>query len=89
MIKRHSDQIWARLDQLYSGGITFISWGELYHWYDIERISKHPYRDLKSRWEQLLDEKDKPFSDPKIAKMDGGIALFFATNPETLSEISK
>jgi hypothetical protein len=36
MLKRHEDQIWGRLDQLYANGTTFISWGELYHWYNIE-----------------------------------------------------
>ena len=42
MIKRHEDQLWARLDQLFANGTTFISWGEFYHWYAIQRIAKAP-----------------------------------------------
>ena len=59
MIKRHEDQLWARLDQLYANGTTYVSWGELYHWYGLQRIAKAPWRDIKARWEQLLEEKDK------------------------------
>lgn len=88
MIKRHEDQLWARLDQLYANGTTYISWGELYHWYNIQRIAKAPWRDIKARWEQLLDEKGDTYSDPKIAEVHGGISFFFAKNPSQLSDLA-
>ena len=49
MLKRHVDQVWTRLDELYANGTTFISWGEIYHWYEVERISKTPWRDVKAK----------------------------------------
>jgi len=49
MLKRHADQLWARLDQLYANGTAFISFGELYHWYYIQRIAKAPWRDIQSK----------------------------------------
>ena len=88
MIKRHEEQLWARLDQLYANGTTFISWGELYHWYSIRRIAKTPWRDINARWQQLLDEKKEKTSDPQVAEMDGGIALFFSRNPGHLSKLA-
>jgi len=88
MIKRHEEQLWARLDQLYANGTTFISWGELYHWYNIQRIAKAPWRDIKARWEQLLEEKKEKFIDPQIAEVPGGIAFFFARKPGQLSKLA-
>ena len=62
MLKRHDSQLWARLDELYANGITFISFGEVYHWYNIRRLAKAPWRDLKARWEELLEEKGEKYS---------------------------
>jgi hypothetical protein len=88
MIKRHEEQLWARLDQLYANGTTFMSWGEIYHWYNVQRISKAPWRDIKARWEQLLEEKGEQFTDPKIAEVPGGISFFFSKNPGQLSKLA-
>ena len=88
MQKRHEDQVWARLDELYANGTTFISWGEIYHWYNIERINKLPWRDLKRRWDDLIEEKGKKEPDPLVAKIEGGIALFFSRKPEKLGELA-
>lgn len=88
MIKRHEDQLWARLDQLYANGTTYISWGEIYHWYAIQRISKAPWRDIKARWEQLLDEKGEAFIDVQVAEMPGGYSFFFCKSPGKLSKLA-
>lgn len=89
MLKRHIDQLWGRLDELYANGTTFISYGELYHWYDIQRIVKAPWRDIKTRWEQLLKEKDEAYEDPQIAEAPGGISFFFCREPGKLSDLAK
>jgi hypothetical protein len=89
MIKRHEEQLWGRIDQLYANGTTFISLGELYHWYGIQRIAKAPWRDIKARWEQLLEEKEEEYSDPQIAETVGGVSLFFSKNPRKLSVLAK
>jgi predicted P-loop ATPase len=86
MIKRHEDQLWARLDELYANGTTFISWGELYHWFDAQRLAKAPWRDIRARWEELLEQKNEKYYDPQIAKVGGGISLFYAKVPEKLSD---
>jgi len=88
MIKRHEDQLWARLDQLYSNGTTYISFGELYHWYAIQRLAKAPWRDIKARWEQLLEEKGEKYSDPQVAEVAGGISFFFSRKPGQLSGLA-
>jgi hypothetical protein len=89
MIKRHQDQLWARLDDLYANGTTFISFQEIYHWYNIQRIAKAPWRDMKAKWESLLEDKGERYSDPKVAYLEGGVSLFFAKKPETLSKLAE
>jgi hypothetical protein len=89
MLKRHIEQVWMRLDELYANGTTFISWGELYHWYDVERISKKPWRDLEVRWQELLEEKGEEYADPQIAEVPGGISFFFSRQPGQLSKLAK
>lgn len=49
MLKRHSDQLDNRLDDVASFGWAHIKWRELYRWYDTQKISKNVWRDLKSR----------------------------------------
>ncbi len=89
MLKRHATQLWTRLDELYANGTTFISYGELYHWYNIQRIAKAPWRDIKSRWEDLLEEKEEDYADPQVAVVSGGISFFFCRKPGTLSKLAK
>jgi len=89
MLKRHVEQVWTRLDELYANGTTFMSWGEIYHWYKVERISKTPWRDIKARWDELLEEKGEEPSDPYVAQVGGGISLFFARKPSRLSSLAK
>jgi hypothetical protein len=89
MLKRHEEQVWARLDQLYASGTTLIGWNELYHWYNIQRIAKAPWRDIRNRWEQLLEEKQEKYKDPQVAELPGGVAFFFAHKPGTLSKLAE
>ena len=89
MLKRHVEQLWTRLDELYANGTTFISYAELYHWYNVQRIAKAPWRDIKSRWEDLLEEKGEKYADPQIAEVAGGISFFFCRKPGTLSKLAK
>ena len=89
MLKRHENQLWARLDELYANGTTFISSGELYHWYNVQRIAKAPWRDIKARWEDLLEEKEEDYWDPQVAVVAGGISFFYSREPGTLSKLAK
>ena len=89
IIKRHSEQIWQRLDELYANGATYISFGEMYHWYQVQKIKKAPWRDIKERWEQLLEEKEEDYQDPVVAETGGGVTLFFSRNPDKLSKLAE
>ena len=88
MIKRHEEQLWSRLDELYANGVTSISWGELYHWYNIDKIRKAPWRDIKNRWEQLLEERGEKFLDVSVAETAGGISMFYAKKPGSLTQLA-
>lgn len=88
MLRRHVEQLWARLDELYANGTTFISYGELYHWYNVQRISKMPWRDINARWTELLEEKSEEYSDPQVAEVPGGISLFFCRKPGSLKKLA-
>ena len=89
MIKRHAEQVWARLDELYANGTTTISGGELYHWYDVQKSKKAPWRDIKTRWAELLEEKGDDYIDPIVAETRGGYSFFFSRNPNKLSDLAK
>jgi hypothetical protein len=89
MNKRHEDQLSARLDSLYANGTTFISYDEIYYWYRLQRISKHPWRDIKSRWGNLLQEVGEDYKDPRTAQVRGGVAFFFSQKPGTLSKLAE
>jgi hypothetical protein len=56
MQKRHSEELNAKLDELYMTGMTSIEWSEIYYWYGIQRISKNVWRDLSIRWEEICSE---------------------------------
>ena len=86
--KRHAEQIWQRIDELYANGSTSISKGEMYHWYDTQKIKKTPWRDLMARWAELLEEREEEYVDPQVAETLGGWTLFFSTNPGKLSELA-
>lgn len=53
MEKRHDDLLTSRLEEIYTKGVTYISWNELYLWYDVQAIAARTYRDLVNRWDDL------------------------------------
>ena len=73
--------MWSRLDELYANGITYISYNELYYWYGIDRLAKRPWRDIRGKWESLLEERNEAFSDPQVSEVSGGVCFFFSRNP--------
>lgn len=88
MKERHAYQVWARLDQLYTNGTTYLSWQEIYNWYNVDRISKAPWRDLRERWQKLEDDKGEEYVDPMTTETSGGITLFIPKSPKKLSELA-
>ena len=59
MDKRHDDALTNRLEEIITDGVTYISWNELYLWYDTEKIAAGTYRDLHARW-GVMAKKHKP-----------------------------
>lgn len=88
MNKRHQEQLMSRLDDLYTKGTTYISWPEIYYWYSIERIAKAPWRDIKARWADLLEEAGQRYQDPHVAETSGGVSFFYASKPQKLSSLA-
>lgn len=53
-IEKHQEfMLRARLDELFLTGQTYISWHELSHWFNVERIAKKPYREINEMWEEI------------------------------------
>jgi hypothetical protein len=86
--RRHEDQLYSRLDQLFMNGIAFIGWDELRLWYNVDRLSKTPYRDLKRRWHELLESKGETAVDPQVASMNSGMAMLFVRDPKNVVKLS-
>lgn len=53
MQKRHDELLTTRLEEVYDAGVAFISWNELYRWYDTLKIAAGTLRDLSQRWDDL------------------------------------
>ena len=55
--KHHEILLRARLDELFLQGQVFISWHELTHWFNVERIAKKPYREISEMWEDVCSRR--------------------------------
>lgn len=53
MQKRHDDILTSRLEEIYTNGVAYVSWNELYLWYDVQAIAARTYRDLSNRWDEI------------------------------------
>lgn len=57
-IEKHQEVVLrARLDELFLTGQVFISWHELSHWFNVERIAKKPYREISEMWEEVCSRR--------------------------------
>ena len=53
MNKRHQDLLNNLLEKAYFAGIGYVSWNEIYHWYNITRLGVLTRRNLQDRWEDI------------------------------------
>ena len=53
MNKRHQDLLTNLLEKAYFAGIAYVTWNEIYHWYNITRLGALTRRDLEDRWEDI------------------------------------
>jgi hypothetical protein len=56
MERRHEEALLARLEAAFLDGYSFISWNELYSWYDVLKIAAGTWRDLQERWQEVCDD---------------------------------
>lgn len=90
MNKRLENILTERLESIFHNGTCFISWGELYHWYDTQRITANIYADLEIRFQEIDDnmKHDKSDGKNKLMKIEttasgigiGGIILLAERN---------
>lgn len=77
--KHHDIALKAKLDDLFLTGYCFLSWNELYHWFNITKIAKAPWREIAEQWNDLCERRDIP--PPAIRargfnNINGGARLF-------------
>lgn len=72
MEKRHDELLTTRLEEVYDNGVAFVTWGELYRWYDTLKIAAGTLRNLSERWDELSKGKHGPLIR---VKNNGGMFL--------------
>lgn len=65
-------QLEAKLEELLFRGQTSITWQQLYCWYDVERLSTTPWRDIQRRWDVLCQKVNGKTTSLKVRGMKGG-----------------
>lgn len=92
MERRHDDELTSRLEEILTNGCAFISWSELYLWYDVQKIAARTYRDLSDRWDELTARTttDRPlgklsFVESPMGRVSPGLFLFGSEMPRLVS----
>lgn len=93
MERRHDEELTSRLEEIVTTGCTYISWNELYVWYDVKKIAARTYRDLSERWDQLTEglKTDRPlgklsFIQSPMGRVTPGLFLFGSEMPNLVIE---
>ncbi len=92
MDKRYDDILTAKLERILTDGCVYISWNELYLWYDVLKLAAGTYRDLARRWDELSSEKIEGAKSllgslvfiQSPMKPSSGIYLFGSKMPEPI-----
>jgi len=74
-------QLEAKLEELLFRGQTLITWQQLYCWYDIERLTAKPWRDIKIRWDILCEKTSVGIIPLKVRGIKGGYGGFYLHRP--------
>jgi hypothetical protein len=92
MDRRHDDELTSRLEEIFTKGCTFISWNELYLWYDVQKIAARTYRDLSDRWDEIASRTKTESSLGKLSFVQSpmgrstpGLFLFGSEMPRLIS----
>ena len=80
MEKRHETQLLLKLDELWLKNTTFISYAEIYYWFNQSKIKKTPFKKIKECWIGVLEECGFEYKDFPIKLLqndDMGGYMFF------------
>jgi hypothetical protein len=58
MLRRHADILMHRIETLADKGFVFVEFRELTRWYDMARVTKSIWRDLKERFDEVTPDAD-------------------------------
>lgn len=76
--RHHEVQLQSRLDELYLTGHCFFTWNELYHWFNLDKIAKAPYRKINEMWGELCERHGLAPVEIATRNGGGGISLYRA-----------
>jgi hypothetical protein len=74
--RHHEYQLQNRLDELYLTGHCHITWNELYHWFNLDKIAKAPYRKINEMWTELCERHGLAPVEITTRQSTGGVRLF-------------
>lgn len=82
MERRHDEILTARLEDAMLNGCSHMTWNELYHWYEMQKLAAGTFRDMKRRWEEITEgRKAGPL---KMVKGRDGIFIFDGSRVESI-----
>ncbi len=66
----HESKLAAALDEVYLDGATIIRLDDLYLMFNVDRLSKKPFREIQRHWEDLCETYGHS-SAPKLSVLYG------------------
>jgi|GEM_PF-4367222 len=70
--KRHRSALLGRAEKAWLHGTSYISWDELYLWFDVTKIAKTPFRGIAEAFEEVTGNDE---FEVKFIEARGGITL--------------
>ena len=83
MLRRHQDSLSARLEQLAAKGWVWIESYELRSWYEMERIGKSVWRDIRDQYDEITSQEGAKIS---VVENESGFQLFDSRKLVKISE---
>lgn len=56
MLPRHMNELYARLEKVYTLGVATINKEELKLWYGMDRLGVKAWRDMDDRWREIVGD---------------------------------
>lgn len=95
MLPRHTNELLGHLENVADVGCAVIRRDLLLHWYGQQRLTVNIWRDLKERWQEVLDQmtgENTPTAPLYVGEAEGVITLIWGegltTNGDWLQDVS-